>query len=67
MTILWAVLMVPSLIWWKSSITWVVLMSCYALIAAHWSAYQGARAEREAKNGGDEAREPVKVPGGGHG
>jgi hypothetical protein len=51
MTIVWMALLVPTLIWWKSSILWVAGMSLYANVAAHWSAFQGARAEREAGSG----------------
>jgi hypothetical protein len=52
MVIVWTMLLVPTLLWWKNSILWVCLMSDYALIAAHWSAYQGARAERSNGDGG---------------
>lgn len=48
MTLFWALLLVPTLIWWKSSILWVAAMSLYANVAAHWSAFQGARAEHKA-------------------
>jgi hypothetical protein len=53
MTVVWAVLLVPTVLWWKNSILWIALMSDYALMAAHWASYQGARAEREARNGDD--------------
>lgn len=46
MTILWALLIVPTVIWWKQSILWVAIMSVWANLAAHFSAYQGARAEK---------------------
>lgn len=45
LTIVWAVLAVPTVIWWSESILWVALISVYANVAAHWSAYQGSRAE----------------------
>ena len=48
MACVWAALLVPTLLWWKSSILWVAAMSLYANIASHWGAYQGARAERRA-------------------
>ena len=50
MTILRASLAVPTVLWWKESILWVALMSVWANVAAHWSAYQGARAERRDKD-----------------
>lgn len=44
-TVAWLLLIVPSLLWWKDSILWVVLMSVWANVASHFSAWQGARAE----------------------
>lgn len=51
MTAVWAILLVPTLIWWKQSVLWVALMSLYANVVGHWSAYQASRAEVEAENG----------------
>lgn len=47
MMLVWASLAVPGLIWWKESITFVIIMSLYANFAAEFAAYQGARAEVE--------------------
>lgn len=41
----WALLLVPTLIWWKESILWVASMSLYANFVGHWSAAQAARAD----------------------
>lgn len=41
----WILLLIPSLLWWQASIPWLVLMSVWANIGAHWSAYQASRAE----------------------
>lgn len=49
MVVVWAGLLVPTLLWWKESILWVAAMSLYANMAAHWGAWQGARAEIEAE------------------
>jgi len=46
LAIVWALLLVPTLLWWKDSILWVATMSLYANIAAHASAYQASRSER---------------------
>lgn len=48
MAYIWMLLIIPTLIWWKSSILWVASMSLYANFIGHWSAYQAARAERTA-------------------
>lgn len=47
-TLAWILLLIPSLIWWRESIAWVVTMSVWANIAGHWSAYQASRAEENA-------------------
>jgi len=41
----WIVLIPPTLILWPESITWLALMSIWANIAAHWSAWQASRVE----------------------
>jgi hypothetical protein len=46
LTVVWVFLIAPTLLWWRDSVLWVALMSLWANIAAHWSAWQGARAER---------------------
>lgn len=45
LTVIWIGLLVPSLLWWAHSLLWVVLMSVWANIAGHFSAWQAARAE----------------------
>lgn len=50
MTGLWALALVPTLLWWKDSILWVAAMSLYANVVGHWSAYQASRAEEVAKS-----------------
>jgi hypothetical protein len=45
LTLMWALLIIPTLLWWKDSILWVSLMSLWANIAAHFAAWQGTRAE----------------------
>lgn len=46
-TLVWMLLLIPSLLWWKESILWVVLMSVWANIGSHWSAYQASRSEEK--------------------
>lgn len=45
LTLTWALLIIPSVLWWSDAIWWVVLMSAWANMAAHFSAWQGTRAE----------------------
>ncbi|MGS2645849.1 hypothetical protein [Streptosporangium sp. G12] len=44
-TITWALLMIPSLLWWKDSVPWLVIISVWANIAGHWASWQTSRAE----------------------
>jgi hypothetical protein len=41
----WLALLLPTLLYWRESIVWIVLMSWWANFASHWAAYQAARAE----------------------
>lgn len=50
LTLVWIALIVPTLLWWRTSVLWVALMSLWANIASHWSAAQGARAELAASS-----------------
>lgn len=49
-TVIWAALAIPTVVWWSDSILWVGLMSVWANVAGHWSAWQASRAEEN--NGG---------------
>lgn len=35
--------------WWRDSVLWVALMSIWANVVGHASAWQGARAEEQAE------------------
>jgi len=45
LAIVWAALVVPTLLFWRSSLLWIAFMSLYANFVGHWSAYQAARSE----------------------
>jgi hypothetical protein len=49
MASLWALLLVPTLIWWPNSVLWVAFMSLYANFVGHLSAAKASRAEQEAE------------------
>jgi hypothetical protein len=51
MMIVWAGLLVPTLLWWKDSILWIALLSLWANWIGHASAWDAARAERAVKDG----------------
>lgn len=46
MTVIWAALVIPTLLWWRDSILWVLVMSLWANMSTHWGAWQAARAEQ---------------------
>jgi hypothetical protein len=43
--VIWALLLIPSLLWWKNSLIWVIAMSCYANFAGSMASVQAARAD----------------------
>lgn len=44
--IVWLILIIPTLLWWKEAIVWVAIMSIWANVASHWAAWQASRAEQ---------------------
>jgi hypothetical protein len=51
--VMWVGLAIPSLIWWKDSVLWVILISIYANIVGHLSEYSAARADQAAEESED--------------
>ena len=49
LTLVWAMLALPTLLWWRESVLWVALMSLWANIASHWAAREAARAKETAE------------------
>lgn len=49
MVIAWTAAIIPSLLWWKDSILFVILISLWANVAAHWAGFQGAHSEKRLK------------------
>ena len=47
MTIIWIILIIPSLLWWREALPWIVFMSVWANVGTHFGAWQGARSEVE--------------------
>lgn len=43
--VVWAGLLIPSLVLWRTSVPWLVFMSLYANFVGHFSSWQGARSE----------------------
>ena len=51
--VMWVGLAIPSLIWWKDSVLWVILISIYANIVGHLSGYSAARADQAVEENED--------------
>ncbi|MCI7851542.1 hypothetical protein [Klebsiella pneumoniae] len=51
--VMWVGLAIPSLIWWKDNVLWVILISIYANIVGHLSGYSAARADQAAEESED--------------
>jgi hypothetical protein len=52
-TLAWLAAVVPTVLWWRESILWVALMSVWANVASHYTAWQAARAECAAERAAD--------------
>lgn len=39
----WALMLIPTVLWWSESILWVGTMSIYAIVVGHWSAVEASR------------------------
>lgn len=50
MMVVWSLLLVPTLLWWRESILWVAFMSLYANFVGHFSGWDAARAEDQASD-----------------
>jgi hypothetical protein len=57
LTYVWIMLILPTLLWWKDSILWVALMSIWANVVGHFSAYIASRAEEESATNPPKAQE----------
>ncbi|MGY5957229.1 Monooxygenase [Kosakonia sp. BK9b] len=60
LALIWTVLTIPTLLWWKNSILWVSLMSIYAIVISHLAAYSAAHAEKAASKALNESGEANK-------
>lgn len=48
MMVVWALMAIPTVLFWKSSILWVAFMSLWANFVGHFGAWDAARAEKAA-------------------
>jgi hypothetical protein len=46
MTVVWTLLIIPTVTLWPNSVLWVALMSGWANVMAHFAAYMAGRTEQ---------------------
>ena len=51
LAIIWLILSIPAMMWWRNSVAFLVFVSVYANVAGHVSAWQAARAEKATESG----------------
>lgn len=61
LVIVWALLMIPSILWWQNSVAWIVLMSAWANLAGSLASWQAARADQHSVDATDFARVEAKI------
>jgi hypothetical protein len=47
MMVIWPLLAIPTILWWKESVVWVAILSLYANFASEFAAWHGARTEKK--------------------
>lgn len=48
--VFWVLMAVPSALWWRNSVAYLVALSVYAVVTGHWSSWQAARVEVNQEN-----------------
>lgn len=51
LAVIWTLLLIPTLVWWRESILWIAFMSWYAIVTSHWSAFEAAKAKEQVEKG----------------
>lgn len=60
--VFFAVLIIPALIFgWVEIVTFVSVLSIWALVAAHWSTWQAAKVEEKEDKANRVRRKPIRV------
>lgn len=49
LTVIWGILVIPTILWWKDSILWVGFMSIYAILELHVIGIVTALTKKEVK------------------
>lgn len=63
LTIVWFLLAIPAVLFWRHSVPFLVYVSVYANFVGHWSSYQAAKAEENIEEAVSDANgSPAKKP-----
>ena len=49
LTVIWGILVIPTILWWKDSLLWVGFMSIYAILELHVIGIVTALTKKEVK------------------
>lgn len=49
MMVVWVLLVIPTLLWWKNSVLWVAFLSLYANFASEFGAWHASSTQIEQK------------------
>ena len=66
LTLAWAALIIPSLLFWRESVPWLVLMSAWANVAGSAASWQSAKADCNSPTREDLVRLERKLDALGH-
>ena len=50
LTVIWGLLIIPSILWWSHSVPWLVFMSVWANVAASAASWQAAKAAQSTQD-----------------
>lgn len=63
MIVVWGILAIPTMLWWKEAIPWLVFMSWYANWVGHISALLAAKAEKKIDETNEDTSDLSKLQG----
>lgn len=46
LTVIWLIIAIPAVLFWRDSVPFLVFVSVYANVVGHWSSWQAAHAEK---------------------
>lgn len=62
LAVFWALLTIPTVLWWRDSVFFVSIVSIYANLVGHWSAFQASKAEEKVDEECHDGNNPSPTP-----